>query len=172
MLNTSISHNPVSVMTAVNFGELKISRNAAETLVAFSIGSGIGVSIHDPIIKAGGILSFVLPDSSEVAPSKSQFYPFMFADTGLAALLGLLFDIGAQAENLKVVLAGGAQVMDQGADYNVGRLNYHAVCEILDEKKIAVHHADIGGMCLRTLRLDIGDGHNHIQVPGQPEIIL
>jgi chemotaxis protein CheD len=159
-------------MTAVNFGELKISRNTAETLVAFSIGSGIGVSIYDPIIKAGGILSFVLPDSSEMSSAKAQFYPFMFADTGLAAFLDLLFDIGAQAESLKVVLAGGAQVMSQVADYNIGRLNYQAVCEFLDKMKIAVHHADIGGICIRTLRLDIGDGHNHIQAPGQPEVIL
>ena len=172
MLNTSISHKPVSIMTAVKFGELKISRNAAETLVAFSIGSGIGVSIYDPIVKAGGILSLVLPDSSEMSPSKAQFYPFMFADTGLAAFLDLLFDIGAQAKNLKVVLAGGAQVMDQGADYNIGRLNYHAVKEFLEEKNIAVHHADIGGVCQRTLRLDIGNGHNQIQAPGQPEVIL
>ena len=35
--------NAVSSMTAVNFSEMKISSNPVETLVAFSIGAGIGM---------------------------------------------------------------------------------------------------------------------------------
>ena len=41
MLDVKHSQQPISIMTAVNFCELKISQNPAETLVAFSIGSGI-----------------------------------------------------------------------------------------------------------------------------------
>ena len=37
MHEAHLSHRPISVMTAVNFGELKISQDPAETLVAFSV---------------------------------------------------------------------------------------------------------------------------------------
>ena len=37
------------MMTAVNLSEMKVSSNPTETLVAFSIGSGIGVAVYDPV---------------------------------------------------------------------------------------------------------------------------
>jgi len=170
MLDTHISHQPISVMTAVNFGELKLSRNPAETLVAFSIGAGIGVTMYDPVIKVGGLLNFVLPDSSTMSSSQAQFHPFMFADTGLAAFSDALHNIGAKTDNLKVVIAGGAQIMDQTAAFNIGHKNHQAVTSYLGEKKLAVHYADIGGIFMRTLRLDIGNGDNLIQTLGQTEV--
>jgi chemotaxis protein CheD len=159
-------------MTAVNFGELKVSQNPAETLVAFSIGSGIGVSIYDPISRAGGLLNFVLPDASMMSPSQTQFQPFLFADSGLAAFWDALHDIGAQTVRLKVVLVGGAQIMDQSAAFNIGLKNYQAVTSFLAHKKIAIHYADIGNNFLRTLRLDIVNGDNCIQTLGLTEVTV
>ena len=57
--------NAVSSMTAVNCSEMKISSNPVETLVAFSIGSGIGMTIYDPVGGVGGVLNFILPDSTK-----------------------------------------------------------------------------------------------------------
>ncbi len=170
MLNASISHRPHSVMTAVNFGELKVSQNPVETLVAFSIGSGIGITIYDPITQTGGLLNIVLPDSSMMSPPKAQFHPLMFADTGLAVFLDALHDLGAQTEHLKVVLAGGAQIMDHSDVMNIGRKNHQAVTSFLDDKHVSIHYADIGGIFLRTLRLDMRNGENLIQVLGQSEV--
>jgi chemotaxis receptor (MCP) glutamine deamidase CheD len=65
MENSSSYGNAVSSMTAVNFSEMKISSTPVETLVAFSIGSGNGMTIHDPIDGIGGILNFILPDSTK-----------------------------------------------------------------------------------------------------------
>ena len=60
----------VALTTAVNFNEMKISSNPAETLVAFSIGSGIGMTGYDPIYMVGGMLNFMLPSSAaREAPS-------------------------------------------------------------------------------------------------------
>ncbi len=172
MLNTQLSHQPISVMTAVNFGQLKITRNIAETLVAFSVGSGMAISIYDPKAKVGGLLNVVLPDSSMMSPLKAQFQPFMFADTGLGAFLNGLNDIGARTENLKVVLAGGAQIMDQTDAFNIGNKNLQAVTSFLGERNLAIHYADTGGLFLRTLRLDMGNGDSHIQILGQTEVTV
>ena len=123
MHDMNLAHQPTSMMTAVNFCELKISQNPAESLVAFSIGSGIVVSIEDPAIKAGGMLSFVLPESQAMLPKKAERHPYMFADTGLPVLLEALMDAGAKTENIKKEIAGGAQIMDQKAEFNIGLKN-------------------------------------------------
>jgi len=170
MHEVHLSRRPVSVMTAVNFCELKISQNPAETLVAFSIGSGVAVSIHDPVMKAGGVLNFVLPDSATMLPGKAERYPYMFADVGLPALLEAMLDIGAKTKNFKVVIAGGAQVMDQNGGFNIGLKNHQAVTAFFMDKNLSINHQDIGGISRRTLRLDIGCGYNIIQTLGRGEV--
>jgi chemotaxis protein CheD len=170
MQNVKLSQPPISVMTAVNFCELKISQNPAETLVAFSIGSGIVVSIYDPFTITGGMLSLVLPESSTMSPEKAERHPYMFADTGLPALLEAFEDIGATTENLKIVIAGGAQVMDQKAEFNIGLKNHRAVSAFFFNRNLSIDHEDIGGISRRTLSLDIGSGCNIIQTIGQGEL--
>jgi chemotaxis protein CheD len=170
MQNMNLAHQLMSIMTAVNFCELKISRNPAETLVAFSIGSGMVVSIYDPVTKAGGMLSFVLPESLALLPEKAERHPYMFADTGLHALLEALMDIGAKTENIKVVIAGGAQIMGQKDEFNIGLKNYQAVTAFFMNINLSIDHEDIGGISRRTLSLDIGSGCNIIQTLGQGEV--
>ena len=170
MQQVHLSQRPISVMTAVNFCELKISRNPAETLVAFSIGSGMAVSVHDVVIKAGGMLNFVLPDSVTMPPEKAERFPYMFADTGLSALWTAMQGIGARPENFKVVIAGGAQVMDQNGGFNIGQKNHRAATAFFRNKNLSIDHQDIGGISRRTLRLDIGSGSNMIQTLGRGEV--
>ena len=170
MLDVKPSQQPISIMTAVNYGELKIRQNPAETLVAFSIGSGIVVSIYDRITRTGGMLSLVLPESSTMSPEKVQRHPYMFADTGLPALLEAFLAIGAKTENTKIVIAGGAQIMDQKAEFNIGLKNHQAVSAFFIDKNLSIDHEDIGGISRRTLSLDIGTGCNIIQTIGQREV--
>ena len=170
MQNALFSVNPVSVMTAVNFSELKISTNTAETLVAFSIGSGIGVSMYDTVAKVGGVLNFILPDSSKIGSERVNHFPYMFADTGIPAFLEALSDINAKIETLKVVIAGGAQILDQTSDFNIGLLNHRAITSILSRKNLIIHHEDIGGCSKRALSLNIGSGCSMIQIAGQGEV--
>jgi chemotaxis protein CheD len=170
MQNALFPANPVSVMTAVNFSELKISANTAETLVAFSIGSGIGVSMHDAVAKVGGLLNFVLPDSSKIWSERENRFPYMFADTGLLAFLEALNDVDAKTKRLKVVIAGGAQILDQTSDFNIGLKNHQALISILSRKNLTIQHEDIGGSQRRTLCLDIDSGCSTIQTAGQGEV--
>jgi len=57
MIPQQNNSNAVAMMTAVNFSEMKISSNPAETLVDFSIGSGIGVTVFNPVSGIGGMLN-------------------------------------------------------------------------------------------------------------------
>ena len=169
MQNALISASPLSVMTAVNFSESKISTNPFEMLVAFSIGSGIGVSMYDAVTGVGALLNFVLPDSSTILPERAKRFPCMFADTGMRTVLDALNDIGVKTETMKVVIAGGAQILDQTSGFNIGLKNHHTITSILSRKNLIIHHEDIGGSSRRTLSLDISSGCSTIQTVGQGE---
>jgi chemotaxis protein CheD len=161
--------NAVSSMTAVNCSEMKISSNPVETLVAFSIGSGIGMTIHDPVGGVGGVLNFILPDSTKANGTSPAKAPFMFADTGISAFLRALIDQGAKTENLKVVIAGGAHIMDQTGIFNIGQKNLDALKSNLGEHDIKIHHEAVGGSKSRTISLEIGSGKSVIKTLGEGE---
>lgn len=159
----------VALTTAVNLSEMKTSKNPAETLVAFSIGSGIGMTIFDPISNVGGLLNFMLPRSTTLDSAKSIKYPFMFADTGIPAFITALEAFEAQINRMKVVIAGGARVLDQTGVFNIGHHNYQATKLILSGYKLDIYYEDIGGNQSRTLKLNIGSGDSCIHYPDQRE---
>lgn len=161
--------NAVSLMTAVNFSEMKISSNPAEIMVAFSICSGIGVTIHDSVCGVGGVLNFMLPDSTNANGLNPEKVPYMFADTGMRAFLRALAEQGCQPDRMKVVVAGGAQIMDQTGTFNIGQKNYEALKTSLETYDLKIHHQSIGGTNSRTLSLDIGNGCSCIKILGQGE---
>jgi chemotaxis protein CheD len=170
MRNASITAKPLSVVTAVNFSESKISTNPSEKLVAFSIGSGIGVSLFDALTRVGAILNFVLPDSATILPERASNLPCMFADTGMQTLLDALNDIGVKTETMKVVIAGGAHILDQPSGFNIGLKNYQAITSILSRQNLVLFHEEIGGSARRTLSLNIGTGYSTIRTAGKGEV--
>jgi chemotaxis protein CheD len=159
----------VSLMTAVNASQMKISSNPVETLVAFSIGSGMGVTIYDPVCGLGGVINFLLPDSTRVNGVDPVKAPFMFADTGVPVFIEALREQGARPERFKVVIAGGAHVLDQTKAFNIGMKNLEALKNCLKNFDIKVHHENIGGTNSRTLSLEIGSGRSSIKIFGEGE---
>ena len=170
MMQNQTNFAAISLMTAVNYSEMRISANPAETLVAFSIGSGMGVTVHDPVCGVGGILNFILPYSGcadGVYPART---PFMYADTGLPALLEALYENDAQPNRLKVVIAGGAHILDQTDAFNIGLKNYEALKASIDAYNLKIHHENTGGTNSRTLSLKIGSGCSSIKIFGEGEV--
>ena len=160
----------VDLMTAVNFSEMRISNNPAETLVAFSIGSGMGVSVFDPVCAIGGILNFMLPDSTKSNGVEPEKLPLMFADTGVPFFIKALFEQGTRPNRMKVVIAGGAHILDQTSIFNIGKKNYEALKSSLANYNLKIFHEDIGGTSSRTLSLQIGSGCSTIKIFGQGEM--
>ena len=52
-----------------------------------------GVALHDPVKRVGGLLHFMLPDSS-IDKAKAGKNPHMFADTGLVSLIKQMQGLG------------------------------------------------------------------------------
>jgi len=170
MEHEQVKTQAVSIMTAVNLSEMKVSSNPTETLVAFSIGSGIGVAVHDAVSGIGGVLNFMLPDSTKANGINPEKVPLMFADTGVPFFIKALFEKGAQPDRMKVVIAGGAHILDQTGTFNIGDKNCQALKASLAIYGIKIQHEDIGGTNSRTLSLEIGSGGSCIKIFGQGEV--
>lgn len=141
----------------VGVGDCKVSRCPDVSLVTHALGSCIAVVVHDPVLLAGGLLHFLLPEAGLNA-ERAQAQPFLFADTGIPELFHQLYALGADKRRLTVRLVGGACVMDPNGVFNIGRRNYYACRRILSAAGVPVHAEAVGGSISRTVRFDVGAG--------------
>ncbi|MDD5531533.1 MAG: chemotaxis protein CheD [Syntrophales bacterium] len=79
----------------VGVADLKVSDNPHDILVTYALGSCIGVAVFDPVSKVGGLIHFMLPDST-LDPEKAREKPAMFADTGIPMLFKSCYELGAE----------------------------------------------------------------------------
>jgi len=141
----------------VGVGDLAVSNQPGVELVTFSLGSCIGVAIYDPVVKVGGLLHLMLPDSS-INRERARVQPAVFADTGLPLLFKSAYKLGAKKGRLRVVVVGGSQVMDAAGHFNLGKRNYTAVRKIFWRNNVLVDAEDVGGNVNRTVGLRVDDG--------------
>lgn len=141
----------------VGVGDCKISSCPDASLVTHALGSCIAVVVHDPVLVAGGLLHFLLPEAGLNA-ERAREQPFLFADTGIPELFHRMYGIGADKRRMTVRLVGGARVMDPNGVFHIGRRNYYACRRILSKAGVIVHSEAVGGAISRTVRFDIGTG--------------
>ncbi|MFH1674160.1 MAG: chemotaxis protein CheD [Pseudomonadota bacterium] len=150
---------------------MKVSNDPDEVLTTYSLGSCIGIAVYDPVVKVGGILHYMLPDSS-LDKRKAQERPFMFANTGIPMLFKSCFKLGAKKNRMIVKVAGGSQLMDRSAFFNIGKRNYAALRKLFWRNNVIIEGEDIGGNFNRTMSLNIGTGTVTLKISGKGEIVL
>jgi len=116
-------------------------------------------------VKVGGMLHFMLPESSVDRETQGRANPFRYADTGTPLLFRRAYEKGAEKRRLQVRLAGGANVVDGGGVFNIGRRNHAAVRKILWRAGVLVQGEDVGGSVSRTVRLDVATGRCTVSEP-------
>lgn len=141
----------------VDIADLKVSRDPNATLITYSLGSCIGIAIYDASARVGGMLHYMLPESS-ISPEKAKAAPAMFADTGIPKLFRAAYELGASKARLIVKVAGGSQLLDDNGTFNIGKRNYLALRKILWTNGVMIKAEDVGGALSRTLKLDIATG--------------
>jgi chemotaxis protein CheD len=152
----------------VGVGDCRVSNDPNGVLVTYALGSCIAVTVHDPVAGVGGLLHFMLPESS-LDRAKAQQNPFMFADTGIPLLFQTAYKLGAEKRRLAVTAAGGAQMMDQRGVFNIGKRNYLTMRKILWKAGVLVRAEDVGGLVARTVRLEVASGRVSMRGPGEVE---
>lgn len=155
----------------VGVSDMKVSNDPDATVVTYSLGSCIGVVIFDPVVKAGGILHYMLPESS-LDSDKAKNNPYMFADTGIPSLFKSAYKFGAKKQRMKVAVIGGGQVLDQKGFFNIGKRNHTALRKIFFKNNVVIDYEDVGGNHNRTVRLDIATGLIHNKISGRGEVTI
>ena len=150
----------------VGISDMKVSNKPDDVLITYSLGSCIGVVIWDPVAKVGGMLHYMLPDSS-LDSEKAKSKPFMFADTGIPRLFKETYKFGAVKSRLIVKVVGGSQIMDETGVFNIGKRNHAVMRKMFWKNKIMVAKEDVGGSSNRTVSLEIGTGITRLKVSGK-----
>jgi len=153
----------------IGVADMAVSDRVDDVLVTYSLGSCIAVVIHDPVVKVGGMLHYMLPDSSLDA-KKAKDIPAMFADTGIPMLFKCSYQLGAKKSNIIVRVVGGAQILDEKGVFNIGKRNYLALRKIFWKNNVMVAAEEVGGTVNRTVRLEIASGRVLLKISGGTEL--
>jgi chemotaxis protein CheD len=141
----------------VNVSDAKASSEPGDSIITYSLGSCIGVSLYDAAAKVGGMLHFQLPESV-MDPAKAAGNPFMFADSGMNAVFNMMLSLGAIKKRIRVKLAGGAAMAIGPKGFDIGKRNHLAIRKILWQNGIFIEGEDVGGDVPRNLYLNVADG--------------
>lgn len=148
----------------IGVGDMSVSNNPTITLSTYALGSCVAVVIYDPVVKAGGLLHAMLPDSALNA-TKARDQPAMFVDTGMAILMRSLAGLKAEPRRMRIFLAGGASVLCANDLFKIGERNLRATQAALNQLGLPVHHAAVGGTINRTVHLNVGTGAITLKTP-------
>lgn len=154
---------------AVGLGDLFVS--TAEDLVAYSLGSCIGICLWDPVVKVAAMAHVVLP----LAPDGPAALPGKFGDTAVPALLDSLARMGAQKYRLQCKIAGGAAVLAIGGGGSlpkIGERNLESVKAALAKASIRILGEQTGGNQGRTVRLEPSTGKVMVRTVRGTEVEL
>ena len=150
----------------VGMADCRVGNAGDQVLATYALGSCIGLAVHDPKATVGGLLHFMLPDST-IDPARGRQNPWMFADTGIPRLLEEVCARGGNKRRLVVRAVGGASMMDQENIFDIGRRNYQAMRKILWKAGILIHGEAVGGVRSRTVRLEVGSGKLWLSEAGE-----
>lgn len=146
----------------IGISDCSVSSDPEANLHTCALGSCIAVAIADPARKVGGLLHFMLPDSA-IERAKSDLNPYMFADTGIAAMLRQLAALRADRRRLVIWLAGGAQLLNDSSLFQIGRKNHAAALELLGRAGLRIDGEAVGGNVSRSVRLQVATGRFFIR---------
>ncbi len=156
----------------VGIADMAVSDTEGEVLVTYALGSCLGLVIHDPVAKVGGMLHAMLPSSS-VDPERAASNPARFVDTGVPALFKWAYRHGAVKERIVVKAVGGARIANGGQtdSFQIGKRNLIALKKLLWKNGVLLRGEETGGNTSRTVSLDVGSGITIVKLQGR-EITL
>ena len=157
----------------VSIGEMVVSNNPDDVLVAYGLGSCVAICMYDRSTGVGGMLHALLPSAPD-GPS-GQGTPTKFVTQGVPQLLAGMTRMGANPSRLIVQVYGGAHMLAAPGfknALNIGERNVQAAESALKAAGLQVRHQDTGGQAGRTVRLHVADGQVVVKTRGQEELIM
>jgi chemotaxis protein CheD len=137
-------------------------------ITTLGLGSCVGITLHDPIRKIGGLVHIMLPEYN----GQLDHNRHKFADSGIAELLDRLIKTGARRNSLVAKLAGGAHMFSGAGAQNflkIGERNVAVSVKTLHALKLPIVANDTGGAHGRTIELYTDTGRLKIRTVGLGE---
>ena len=143
---------------AVGLGEIHAGSGSGK-LVAYGLGSCVGVCLYDPVSKVGGLAHVMLPENTNNKTHADM--PGRYADDAITNLIEMLAGAGADRGKLEARISGGAQMLSAPGlsdKFNIGARNATTVRAELQKNGLRLRGEDVGGQAGRTLTLDLDSG--------------
>jgi chemotaxis protein CheD len=153
----------------VDVADMRVTNDINAVIVTYALGSCIAVTINDPVAKVGGMLHYMLPESS-IDKQKAEMRPFMFGDTGIPLLFKEAYKYGAIRDRIIVKLAGGASIQDASGAFNIGKRNYLMARKMFWKNNVMIDGESVGGMISRTLYLEMATGRVYFKSSGMRDV--
>jgi chemotaxis protein CheD len=152
----------------IGLGEQAISRDPQDILVAYGLGSCLGIGMFDPIARIGGMVHAVLPENN----TNNGSVPGKFVDTGIRSLIEGMVKAGCDRRRLIVWMAGGANMLlspTMTQAFDIGNRNTQSALKVFSALNIRLSGQEVGGNTGRTVRLYIAEGRLTVRLVGQQE---
>ena len=134
-------------------GEMVVTRDPSDVLVAYGLGSCVALAIWDPQTKLAALAHFMLPSGPLSHP------PVKFVDSGLPTFLAEFAKAGGSPRRAQLKAAGGAAMLAVVATtMEIGKRNAEALENALGQHGLRLHQQDLGGKAGRTVQLEPATG--------------
>ena len=156
---------------SVGLGERVVSRDPQDILVAYGLGSCLGIGMIDPVARVCGLLHAVLPIKNNGTDPLNP----KFVDSGIAGLIEEMVKAGALRNRLVVRMAGGANMLTApglSKTFDIGARNIESAHNVFTNIRMNIKSEDVGGTRGRTVRLYVGETRMTVRVIGEKEIDL
>ena len=161
-------------IVVVGISEMAVSQDQNDILVTYSLGSCVGVAMHDPVTGVCGMIHCMLPSPTnypllDKGAEKKAHKPCMFVDTGMTKLLTAMFEKGVEKKNIICKVAGAGNQMDDDNIFGIGMKNYDVLKKFLAKNSIAITSELVGGQTPKTMIMTVATGQTFVKLTDKEE---
>ena len=156
----------------VGLGEIKYSSRPGEALVAYGLGSCVGVAIWDRNTRIAGLAHIILPTAASAGrPGDNRC---KYADQAVPIMIEELLRMGGQKAGFIVRIAGGAQMLRSAQVsevFNIGARNVQQVRQEIARAGLRIFADDVLGHQGRTMSLYPENGRVTVHSAGKLTVL-
>jgi chemotaxis protein CheD len=151
----------------IGIGGLEVRQADGGVIITHALGSCLGIAVHDPVAKVGGMAHAQLPLSAK-NPERARQNPALFVDLAIGQLYDRCFALGGDRRRLRLTVAGAANITSVVNDlFNISKQNLTVLRKILWQNNLLIQGEDTGGNQPRNMTLDLATGTTAIESGGR-----
>lgn len=154
--------------SSVGIGQWSVSSARGPNLATYSLGSCVGLTLYDPVLRIGGMLHGLLPFTPSGSHHHSAGLYGKQSNSGTQCdgstvqlaqtMLDELCRLGAHPRRLVCYMAGGATIGPDDGVFRIGDRNVAVLRHFLEVNGLSLYGEDVGGSIPRSMYMQIASG--------------